>query len=131
MPPDAAADGGDLLVCVYYRVGPADADLAIGRVREFQRTLQRRFPGTRAEVLLRSDQNSPRAPDAVPTAPADPSEPLRAGHLDADATLMETYRLALPAAGTQAFLAELAACASTLAGLLRGERHAELFRPCA
>ena len=55
----------------------------------------------------------------------------------ADATVMETYRLALPAAAgaeadavVRAFLDTLESASSPLASLLRGARHVELFAPC-
>jgi hypothetical protein len=71
-----------------------------------------------------------RAPSRHPTEPSavDPG---------AEATVMETYRLSLPAAGAAAdaalreFLATLETASKHHAGLLRGDRHVELFAPCA
>ena len=87
------------------------------------------------EVLLRCD---------LPTADPAPDDrpPLVSTHAPppsgADATVMETYRFPLPAragdataaAMVRAFLDELEAAATPLAGLLRGARHVELFCPC-
>jgi len=140
----------EMLVCVYYRVAAGDSQRVISGVREFQRTL---LPGSgvnSAEVLLRCDLPSlvsiaslaPSAslPDAVIASIPAHDPPLDADarvEPGADATVMETYRLALPAtAGPDAdsavcaFLATLEAAAQPLAGALRGARHFELFAPC-
>ena len=133
-----------MLVCVYYRVAAGDSPRVISAVREFQRTLRRRDGVDEAQVLLRCDlpsQESPASPPDVRTAPvpspvqpADPDARVDAG---ADATVMETYRLALPAAAgagadavVRAFLVALEAASQPLASLLRGARHVELFAPC-
>ena len=125
-----------MLVCVYYRVAGNDSQRVISAVREFQRTLRQSGRADEVEVLLRCDlpshQPAATPPDARPDSipPHDPAD-----DAGADATVMETYRLSLPA-GTQAepalrdFLAELETAASPLAGLLRGARHVELFAPC-
>lgn len=114
-------------------------------MREFQRTLQDSERVNEAEVLLRCDLppdvSSASPPDArTPSArPLDPPASLDA-HVDpgADATVMETYRLELPApVGTEAdgvvraFLDTLEAASLPLASLLRGARHVELFSLCA
>jgi hypothetical protein len=134
------ASGADqLLVCVYYRVGRGQVDAAIARVRDIQRTLAAGFEGLQAQVLvrceLRADPSSaaPRAPGASPARAA-----------AADDTLMETYRLPLPADAARAsrggaidapeaerLLQALDAAASSLAPLLAGARHVEVFLPCA
>ena len=132
-----------MLVCVYYRVAAGDSQRVISAVREFQRTLQRRDGVGEAEVLLRCDLPSPEPSASLPDARtasvpspvqlADPDAPVDAG---ADATVMETYRLALPAAGAdadavvRAFLGALQAASLPLASLMRGARHVELFAPC-
>ena len=126
----------DLLVCVYYRVAAADAGRAISMVREFQRTLRAQPGPVEAEVLLRCDVPSAAnaSNDAVPPAPTDAPPPP-----GADATVMETYRFALPAragepasaAAVTTFLDALETAARPLSGLLRGNRHVELFSPCA
>ncbi len=133
-----------MLVCVYYRVAAGDSERVISAVREFQRTLARRDGVKEVEVLLRCDlpsQESPATPPDARTAsvPAlDPPTDLDA-RVDrgADATVMETYRLALPAAAgaeaedvARAFLDTLQAASVPLASLLRGIRHVELFAPC-
>jgi len=136
-------DGAELLVCVYYSVARADAPRVIQAVREFQRTLPAGVGACRAQVLLRCDlpsaAPSPDAPTTPSTSKPAPAASSRAGGRDADATVMETYQLALPApAGhpvadraARAFLDQLGAAASVLAGLLRSDRHVELFAPCA
>lgn len=126
-----SSGGPAVLVCVYYRVAAADAPRANTAVREFQRELLERVPALRAETLLRFDLPT-AAP--LPDAPAAPEPP----HADADATLMETYRLPAPdAPGSAAadaalrqFLHTLETASRGLAGLLRGSRHVELFAPC-
>jgi hypothetical protein len=134
-----------LLVCVYYRVAAGDSPRVISTVREFQRTLQDSDGVEGVEVLLRCGL-TPEASSAAPPDARTPSvrsldpPPGPDARVDrgADATVMETYRLALPAAaGSQAdavvraFLDMLEAAALPLAGLVRGARHVELFSPCA
>src|SRR5471032_2540515 len=106
---DGSQRGRSLLVCVHYRVAAADADRVISVVREFQRTLHGHVGLAEAQVLLRFE-----LPNAA--APADPVSPRSSAPIsdasavlqpiqsdfapptpDADATLMETYRLTLPA----------------------------------
>jgi len=146
--PSATASDAVLLVCVYYKVAAADLERAIATVREFQRTLAAVAGATDAQVLLRfapprDDASSARSNDNEPptadAAHADPPSDARA-EPDREPTLMETYSLPLPAgdagdpapqAAARAFLAALDAAAAPLAGLLRGARHIELFRPCA
>ena len=133
-----------MLVCVYYRVAACDSQRVISAVREFQRTLRQGSGANEAQVLLRCALPSPVSPASLPDdrpaslhiepppgldAPVDP---------DADATVMETYRLALPPAGdpradavVRAFLATLESASMPHASLLRGARHVELFAPCA
>ena len=140
-----------MLVCAYYRVAASDSHRVISGVREFQRTLRQRSGVNDVEVLLRCDLPLPDSPDslasssvALPDAPTAfvPSLDPPTGR-DArvapgvDATVMETYRLLLPAAAgpdaddvVRAFLATLEAAATPLASLLRGARHVELFAPC-
>ena len=129
----------ELLVCVYYRVADADSSRVISDVREFHRTLRQATGVNSAEVLLRCDLPSPASSASPPDARAPsrhPAEPCAADP-GADATVMETYRLSLPAAGADAhaalrtFLALLETAALPRAGLLRGARHVELFAPCA
>ena len=134
-----------MLVCVYYRVAACDSQRVISGVREFQRTLRQDSGANEAEVLLRCDLPSPISPASLPddrTASLHATEP-PAGLDDpvdpaADATVMETYRLPLPAArgpeadtAVRAFLASLESASSPHASLLRGTRHVELFSPCA
>ena len=133
-----------LLVCVYYRVAARDSQRVISGVREFQRTLRQSVGVNEGEVLLRCDlppeASSASLPDArTPSVrPLDPPSGLDA-RVDpgADATVMETYRLALPAAAgadadavVRAFLDTLEAASLPFASLLRGARHVELFAPC-
>jgi hypothetical protein len=140
----------EMLICVYYRVAAGDSRRVISGVREFQRTLLQGSGANSAEVLLRCDLPSPAClafsvpsaslPDArtasIPSLdpPSDTDARVEPG---ADATVMETYRLPLPAAAgpdtdavVRAFLATLEAAALPLAGALRGARHVELFAPC-
>jgi hypothetical protein len=135
----------EMLVCVYYRVAAGDSQRVISAVREFQRTLRQSSGVIGAEVLLRcglpSEVSSAPPPD-VRTAslrtlepPAGTDAPVDA---TADATVMETYRLPLPAAAgpktdavVRAFLATLESASAPQASLLRGARHVELFAPCA
>ena len=92
-------------------------------------------------MLLRCDLPSTphlaTPPDARPAVPAIDPDPAAADP-GADATVMETYRLALPAAAgadadaaVRAFLALLETASPPHASLLRGARHVELFAPCA
>ena len=134
-----------MLVCVYYRVAAGDSQRVISRVREFQRTLRQGSGANEAQVLLRCDLPSQASPAPLPDerpaslrtfdppagldAPVDPA---------ADATVMETYRLPLPAAAgpdadavVRAFLDMLETASVPHARLLRGTRHVELFAPCA
>jgi hypothetical protein len=136
-----------MLVCVYYRVAAGDSQRVISSVREFQRTLQQSRGVNEAEVLLRCDLPSPGSfassaslPDARTASVRSLDPPTgRDPHVapDADATVMETYRLPLPASAgsdadavVRAFLATLETASLPLAGLLRGARHVELFAPC-
>jgi len=128
-----------MLVCIYYRVAAADAPRVISGVREFQRTLPPDGGANSAEVLLRCDLPSPASIASLPDAPAPSPRPAEPPPVPpgADATVMETYRLSLPAAAADAdvalrsFLATLEAASLPRAGLLRGARHVELFAPCA
>jgi hypothetical protein len=137
-----------MLVCVYYRVAARDSQRVISSVREFQRTLAQGCGVNEAEVLLRCDLPSPvslassTSPPDVRAASLPSLDPPTASDArvaaDADATVMETYRLPLPvAAGSnadgvvRALVATLESAAVPLAGLLRGDRHVELFVPCA
>ena len=130
-----------MLVCVYYRVAAGDAERVISEVREFQRTLRPAAGVDEAEVLLRCDlpvQAPPLSPPDV-RASSVPSQPLPDRVVpDVDATVMETYRLPLPAAAgpdadavVRSFLATLETAAQPVARFLRGDRHVELFAPCA
>ncbi len=124
-----------VLVCVYYRVAGGDSQRVISAVREFQRTLRESARLDEVEVLLRCDLPPHPSPATPPDARPDSVPPHAPADSGADATVMETYRLSLPA-GTRAdpavrdFLAMLETAASPLAGLLRGTRHVELFAPC-
>ncbi len=130
-----------MLVCVYYRVAAGDAPRVIPEVREFQRTLRPATVADGAEVLLRCDLPLQDSPPSQPDvrAPAVPSPPDHADPgADADATVMETYRLPLPAqvgpdadAVVRDFLATLETAAQPVARFVRGARHVELFAPCA
>ena len=134
----------EMLVCVYYRVAACDSQRVISAVREFQRTLRQGSGANQAEVLLRCDLPSPLSPASPPDdRPASPHAPEPPAGVDvpvdpaADATVMETYRLPLPAArgpeadaAVRAFLALLEAASVPHACLLRGARHVELFAPC-
>ena len=132
-----------MLVCVYYRVAAGDRGRVISGVREFQRTLRQSSGVEDAQVLLRCDLPSAVSPASLPddrTASPHDLEPAADAPVDAaaDATVMETYRLALPPAGgrgsdtvVRAFLTSLEAAFAPHAGLLRGARHVELFAPCA
>jgi len=126
---------------VYYRVGMADAPLAIDRVRDIQRTLRGRFAVMEAEVLVRCAVSGGEPQVAAPTDTAAASNAPDA-LVAADATLMETYRLPLPARadriggpladpGAARFLQALETAAAPLAPLLRGARHVEVFTTCA
>ena len=130
-----------MLVCVYYRVSAADSQRVISTVREFQRTLARSSGVNGVEVLLRCDlpsQASPAPPSDARTPSVPSFDPPPGPDAGADATVMETYRLDLPAAAgpqadavVRAFLDTLDAASSPLASLVRGARHVELFAPCA
>jgi len=133
-----------MLVCVYYRVAAGDSRRVISGVREFQRTLRTGGGAIEAEVLLRCDlpsqASSAPLPDDRPASPVTFEPPAgRDASVDpaADATVMETYRLPLPAAAgpeagavVRAFLDSLQAASAPHASLLRGTRHVELFAPC-
>jgi hypothetical protein len=130
-----------MLVCVYYRVAACDSQRVISGVREFQRTLRQSRGVDEAQVLLRCALPSLVSPATLPDErPASPptNEPPPGLEPAADATVMETYRLSLPAAAgpeadaaVHAFLATLDSAFAPQAGLLRGARHVELFAPCA
>ena len=130
-----------MLVCVYYRVAACDSQRVISAVREFQRTLRQGNGVDEAEVLLRCALPSLVSPASLPDErPELPSTNEPPPGLDpaADATVMEAYRLALPAAAgpeadatVRAFLATLETAFAPHASLLRGARHVELFAPCA
>jgi hypothetical protein len=134
-----------MLVCVYYRVAASDSGRVISAVREFQRTLRQRRGVDDTQVLLRCSLPSPVSLASLPDDRTDSSHaPEPAAGADApvdaaaDATVMETYRLALPLAGgsetdtvVRTFLATLEAAFAPHAGVLRGARHVELFAPCA
>ena len=130
-----------MLVCIYYRVAACDSQRVISGVREFQRTLRQSSGVDEAEVLLRCALPSAISPASLPDArPASPAtnEPPPGTEPGADATVMETYRLALPAAAGpeadavgRAFLEVLETASVPHARLLRGTRHVELFAPCA
>jgi hypothetical protein len=134
---DTPGSGAELLVCVYYRVARRDSGRVISAVREFQRTLPPGVGTTRAQVLLRCDLPFAQTTSDAASAPSSPADPQRAD--EADATVMETYTLALPAPAASAaaqavvhgFLRALDVEALALTGLLRGARHVELFAPCA
>ena len=134
-----------MLVCIYYRVAAGDSQRVISDVREFQRTLRPSSGAIEAEVLLRCDLPSQASsvplPDDRPASPVTFEPPAgRDVPVDpaADATVMETYRLPLPAAAgpeadavVRAFLASLDSAFAPHASLLRGARHVDLSPPCA
>ncbi len=128
-----------MLVCVYYRVATGDSGRVISGVREFQRTLRPDSGVQDAQVLLRCDLPSAVSPASLPDDRiASPPDHAPAADAAADATVMETYRLALPPAGgresdtvVRAFLTTLETAFAPHASLLRGARHVELFAPCA
>ena len=134
-----APSGAEVLVCVYYRVDRADAARAIALVRDIQRTLAARFDGLQAQVLLRCEQRAGPTPAASRDSGA-----ASAPQVAADDTVMETYRLPLPANPARPspgspvdipeatrLLQALEVECTPLAALLRGERHVEVFLPCA
>jgi len=136
---EPALSATELLVCVYYRVDRADAPVAIALVRDIQRTLAARFDGLQPQVLVRCEQR----PGPTPAAPRD-SGATSAPVVAADDTVMETYRLPLPANPARPspgspvdtpevtrLLQALELECAPLAALLRGERHVEVFLPCA
>ena len=127
-----------MLVCVYYRVAAGDRERVISGVREFQRTLRPGSHVEEAEVLLRCGLPPSVTPGSPPDDRTDSShDPEPAADAAADATVMETYRLALPPAGgdqeasVRAFLTMLETALAPHASLLRSVRHVELFAPCA
>jgi len=129
-----------MLVCVYYRVAAGDRERVISGVREFQRTLRPGGPVEEAEVLLRCAHLPSVTPGTPPDDRTDAShdpEPAAGPDATAEATVMETYRLALPPAGgdqeasVRAFLTTLETAFAPHASLLHGARHVELFAPCA
>ena len=132
-----------MLVCVYYRVATGDSGRVISGVREFQRTLRPGSGVEDAQVLLRCDLPSAVSPASLPDDRTDsPHDPGSAADAPvdaaADATVMETYRIALPPAGgresdtvLRAFLIMRETAFAPHASLLRGARHVELFAPCA
>jgi len=115
------------LVCVYYKVDAAGLDAAIATVRDIQRGVAAGEPAVQPELLLRS-AHLPAGDDASDATPSGTSS-----HKTADPTLMETYRLEARTSEPEldAFLARLAGLAQALAPRLRGDRHVEVFRPCA
>jgi len=92
---------------IYYRVAAVRADEAVARARQMQQALRAQDALLHAELL--------RRPDAI----------------DSHVTLMETY--ARDAAGIDpALRARIESEAlAALAGLVVGERHVEVFEPCA
>lgn len=117
----------DFLVCVYYRVDASQRDAAIATVRDIQRGVATAGTVVRTELLLRS-AHLPAGGDASDATSSGASSPKTA-----DPTLMETYRLDARTTEPEleAFLARLAGLAMSLAPCLRGDRHVEVFRPCA
>jgi hypothetical protein len=93
---------------VYYRVAVADLGLCVLAVRSLQAELRRAHPGLICELLQR-----PGSEDAA-----------------GQRTLMETY--ARPGGVDDALQAHIAhAAATALALLAAGQRHVEVFEPCA
>ena len=107
----------EFLVCVYYRVAADALDAVIDAVRDIQRGIARDASEVRTELHVRSAQPVTGTPSGAP---------------DADATLMETYRLAERASEPRlaAFLDLLADRMQPLAPRVHGIRHVEVFRPC-
>jgi hypothetical protein len=93
---------------VYYRVAVADLEPCVLAVRSLQAELRRAHPDLICELLQR-----PGSEDA-----------------DGQRTLMETY--ARPGGVDDALQAHMAhAAATALALLAAGQRHVEVFEPCA
>lgn len=97
------ADGRELYI--YYRVTEGDALPASQAVRQMQAALQATNSGLQARLLRR-----PEAPQGL-------------------ATFMEVY--AAPGGLSARVQADIEQAATALAPWLRGERHTEVFLPCA
>ena len=95
---------------VYYRVASDEAAQAIAAVHALQAELTDRYPDLRCSVLQRSDSGDATAPNS--------------------STLMEVYRLEGGiGAALSADIERLAH--ARLGAWLLGERHVEVFVPCA
>jgi hypothetical protein len=94
---------------VYYRVRPADAPAALAAVRQLHAQLRHAYPGLRARLLHRPDDDKDLQ------------------------TWMETYQTDPTRDGMAADLqADIEARAhALLAPLLQGPRHTEVFIACA
>lgn len=95
---------------IYYRLDPLDAPAARRAVAAFQAELRARYPWLRTRLLRRSRAS------------------------DAQETWMETYTAdpAMNSTGiTQEVAAQIEQAATALAPFVRGDRHIEVFLPCA
>jgi len=91
---------------IYYRVRGEAAPAALDAVQAMQARLRAAHPGLVARLLRRAHDN------------------------DGEPTWMETYACE-PAGVSRAIEAEIALAATALASFLAGERHTEVFVPCA
>jgi len=98
-----------LLVCIYYRVAVAGLATAIETIEQYQIGLRQQYPGLTAQLMRRHD--SPPAGEVQ------------------DVTLMETYQGSVPELA--AFLAAVDEQGQALTPWLAGQRHVEVFAPCA
>ena len=96
---------------IYYRIRPDAAETATAAAMAMQERLRQQHPGLTARLLRRQ-------PD-----------------VDPEPTLLEVYtyhRDGEPPGVTRAVEAEIAAAAiASLASFIAGERHTEVFVPCA
>ena len=97
---------------IYYRIDVANAPLALAAAQAMQHRLREKHPQLAVRLLRRPDE------PASPTTPTTPQ------------TWMETY--SLPGTGiTPELQAEIEQAASELKAYIVGERHTEIFVPCA
>jgi len=96
---------------IYYRIGVATASRALATAQELQRRLRERHPGLTARLLRRPDE------------PRDPTNDQQ--------TWMEIYSFHDTDGVSVALQAEIEAEAAALAPFIVGQRHTEVFIPCA
>jgi hypothetical protein len=96
-------------VFIYYRIAAVDERAVAGEVLKFQRSLCGRFPGLRARLLRRRDEGVDKL------------------------TLMEVYAGGQSdgLAGSGGLLAAIDQAAGVIRPTVIGERHVEVFEPCA